>query len=186
MDNSENKISYSKMQEFEFESFKEMFSVFQDLILSMVRNAVHVLPIEKLNAPSLKAHMRIKSLSKNVEYCKFVDVKEVFLSCIENVYRRQFLDKITKGFTIDDNKKIRFVILQSIYSLLSESEKKYFTKDIKRFEEIINNINDNFNQRLPEAKQQGKLMISKIRRLDVPNTAKYQGRQTTKQKGREV
>ena len=189
MDNTSktNIIIYNKLTDLEFEKFKEMFSAFQDLILAMIRNAVHVLPTDKSEnfTPRITAHLNINRATKhNQKYDNFMDIKDVFTSCIENIEHREIFDKAIKCFTVDDKQKIRFLIKKSFYISLEEKSKFYFNHDVKKLEKIINSINDNFNIRLPEAKQQGKLMISKIRRIDIPEKAKYSGKE--KSKGRSI
>ena len=181
-------LRYNRMTSVEVENFKEMFSVFQDLILAMVRNAVRVLPKDKTNlSPSLTAHLKVNSATKhNQEYDKFIDIKDVFLSCISNEERRDFFAMAMLNFTLNDKQKIKFRIKRSVHDNLDEDSRIAFKEDIILLEKIINSINDNFNLRLPEAKQQGKLMISKIRRIDIPQKAKYTGKAQDKSKGRGV
>lgn len=177
---------YTKLTNNEIENFTEMFSVFQDLILAMIRNAVRVLPKDKSKnfTPKLTAHLDINRATKhNQEYEKFMDIKDVFLSCIENKNHKEVFNKAIKCFTVDDKQKVRFLIKKSFYITLEEKSKHYFNEDIKKMEKIINKINDNFNLRLPEAQQQGKLMISKIKRIDIPEKAKYSGKEKSKGKG---
>ena len=175
--------SYNKMSNLESENFKEMFSVFQDLILSMVRNAVRVLPTDKNAKPNIKAHLQVTALSSSVYYDKFLDIKDVFLSCISNVARRSIFEKTIQGFVVDKKQKIRFFIKKSEYQKFDGRSKKIFTSDIKLLEDIINKINDNFNLRLPEAKKQGMLAISKIKSIDIPQKAKYTGKKQEKGRG---
>ena len=171
----------------EIEAFREMFSVFQDLILAMIRNAVRVLPKNKIDSqPSLTAHLMVNSATKHAqEYEKFIDIKDVFLSCISDAERRDFFKKAILYFTLNSKRKIKFCISKTFFNAINEKSKFYFKEDIKKLEKIINSINDNFNMRLPEAKQQGRLMISKIRRIDIPQKAKYAGKTQDKSKGRD-
>ena len=178
---------YNQLSNEDLEQFKEMFATFQDLILSMIRNAVRVLPSDKNNpTPSIKAHSQIKSSSADVSYDKVIDIKDIFLSCIPADEQRYFFEISIKCFALDAKKNIRFNIKRSVYEPLDDYSKKNFANDIKKLESIINDINNNFNQRLPEAKRQGMLMISKIKNLDIPDKAKYQGRNQNKEKGRSV
>ena len=178
---------YSQLSNTDIDYFQEMFGTFQDLILAMVRNAVRVLPNDKNNpAPSIKAYNRIKSSSADVSYDKVIDIKDIFLSCIPDDKQRYFFSKSIKCFVLDAKKNIRFNIWKNEYEKLDTNSKKNFASDVKILEKIINDINNNFNQRLPEAKRQGMLMISKIKNLDIPDKAKYQGRSQNKEKGRGV
>ena len=168
-------MNYTKMSLVELESFTEMFSAFQDLILSMIRNAVRVLPKNKSDfKPSVMAHLQVNGATKhNQEYEQFLDIKDIFISCIYGTERRQIFDKTISRFVINVNKRIKFCIKRSAYNMFNANSQRLFKEDIKKLEDIINQINDNFNVRLPEAKQQGRLMISKIRRIDIPQKARY-------------
>lgn len=175
------------MSEHDISVFEEIFSTFQDLIIAMVRNAVRVLPSDKSNpTPSIMAHCKIKSSNANVSYDNVIDIKDIFLSCLPDEEQRNIFDKTVNRFTLDDEKKIRFFIKKTEYEKLDITSKRGFAHDVKKLEKIINSINDNFNVRLPEAKRQGMLMISKIKNLDIPEKAKFQGRRQEKQKGREI
>jgi len=168
-------MHYSPMTSNEIAVFSEMFSVFQDLILAMIRNAVKVLPKNTLYTdPDVKAHLKINSATKKYQsYSNFIDAKDIFLSCISNETRRSFFSKSILKFVANNNRKIKFFIKNSIYKQLDQKSKVSFKEDIKKLENIINKINDNFNIKLPEAKQQGKLLISKIREIEIPKKAKY-------------
>ena len=168
-------MNYVPMSDSEIESFTQMFSTFQNLILAMVRNAVRVLPKNKQSSkPDLMTHLKINSSSINDQkYENFMNIKDVFLSCISDENRRFLLENAVLKFTLNNETKIKFSINRAYYEKLSDKSKIFFKKDIKKMEEIINELNSNFNLKLPEAKQQGKLMISRIREIAIPQKAKY-------------
>lgn len=169
-------MKYSSLSLVEIEVFKEMFSTFQDLILAMISNSVRVLPSDKsVFRPNLKMHLDFvkKSAKHNCKYEEFVDIKDVFLSCVPNQLCRKNLDSAILHFKIDDKRKIRFSIKKKFYSCLDNSSRLSFNKDIDTLELIINNINDNFNKRLPLALQSGRLISCKIHSVDIPRKAKY-------------
>ncbi len=178
---------YEQLSEEDLKKFTELFETFQDTILSMIRHAVRVLPNNKNNPnPSIKAYSAIKSSSADIEYEKVIDIKDIFLHCLLSEKQHLFFKKSLKCFVLDSKKNIRFNIKKTEYEKLDNHSKQNFVNDVKKLEKIIYNINNNFNQRLPEAKRQGMLMISKIKNLDVPDKAKYQGRTQSKEKGRSV
>lgn len=180
-------VKYNRMSEHDVSAFEEIFSTFQDLIIAMVRNAVRVLPNDKNNPiPSIVAHSKIKSSNADVSYDNVIDIKDIFLSCVPDEAQRNIFDKTVNRFTLDGKKKIRFFIKRAEYEKLDIVSKQSFTQDVKKLEKIINSVNDNFNVRLPEAKRQGMLMISKIKNLDIPDKAKFQSRRQEKHKGREI
>ena len=178
---------YRSMSELELQKFEQMFSVFQDLILAMIRNAVRVLPKDQnKTTPSITAHLNVNNATKQYHsYDAFIDIKDVFLSCISDRQRRLFFNSSVSHFTLNRQQKVKFCIKRSIFKILDNHSQFSFKEDIKKLEKIINTINDNFNLRLPEAKQQGKLMISKIRRIDIPQKAKYNQKTQQKTTGRE-
>ena len=186
-----NSTNYNGLSKLELEEFTEMFSVFHDLILSMIRNAVHVLPTDKTNKkPSATAHLRVNNATKhNQEYEKFIDIRDVFLSCFKSEIRRELLNKAIKNFVLKqkpENKNdylIKICIKSSFFINLDSISQGNLKNDIKILEQIINKINDSFNQLLPQAQKQGMLAISKIRRIDIPEKAKYSGKKKEKGKG---
>lgn len=169
------KMKYSSLSLKDKEVFKEMFSTFQDLILAMVSNSVRVLPSKCDFKSSLKTHLSIvKNLIKSdYRYEEFIDIKNVFLSCIANKLCRKKLDLAVSHFTIDDKQKVRFSIKDKFYSRLDDNSRLEFDEDIKMLESIINCINDDFNKRLPIALQNGMLISKKVHSADVPRKAKY-------------
>ena len=185
-------MNYSCLSKQELEEFTEMFSVFHDLILAMIRNAVHVLPKDKTNnsKPSLTAHLQVNSATKhNQEYEKFIDIKDVFLSCFGGENRRDTLQNGIKKFVLKpkpENKKdykVKICISTAFFQQLDDISKDNFSKDIRVLENIINKINDSFNQLLPSAQQKGQLLIQQIRRVEIPTKAKYTGKKQEKGKG---
>lgn len=169
------KMKYSSLSSRDKEVFKEMFSTFQDLILAMVNSSVRVLPSRRDLKSSLKTHLSIvKNFTKSdYKYEEFIDIKYVFLSCIANKLCRKKLDLAVSHFTIDDKQKVRFSIKEKFYSRLDDNSKLSFDEDIETLESIINRINDDFNERLPVALQNGMLISKKIYSTDVPRKAKY-------------
>ena len=169
------KMKYSSLSLKDKEVFKEMFSTFQDLILAMVSNSVRVLPGKRDFKSSLKTHLSIvKNLTKsNYRYEEFIDIKDVFLSCITNKLCRKKLDLAVSHFTIDNKQKVRFFIKDKFYSCLDDNSRLSFDKDIEMLESIINCINDDFNKRLPVALQNGMLISKKVYSVNVPRKAKY-------------
>lgn len=170
--------SYCKMSDIELRSIENTLCVFQELVLSMIRNAVYVLPendvlIKKKNINSTKKLMASKEALKNAEYANFINTKDVFLSSIIDGERRSFFKKTISNFTINNRKRIKFCIKHKNYEILDLQSKKYFSNDIRKIEKIINTINCNFIKALPAAKRRGLMIKNKINTNIVPIKAKY-------------
>ncbi len=167
-------MNYVSLSSDEIGKFEEMFLTFKDLILSMIRNAVVALP-DNLNdfKPSVNMHLKINKSDK-YRYEDFMNVKDVFLSCIPNKKNRRFLKNTISYIAFDNKKRLKFFIKNKIYKNFDKDSVCCFRSDIKKLEKIINYINDDFNNCLPEAKKQRVLVLKKINKINkIPQKAKY-------------
>jgi len=168
-------VNYIPLSQGEIGIFEEMFSTFQDLILSMIRNAVVALPSKSSdNSPNLSEHLNINK-NKGYKYESFIDIKDVFLSCFSDVYYRNFINLTISNFRVNNRKKIKFCLNKKACNCLDKHSRILFKKDINKLEKIVNHINDNFNINLIEAKKQRNLLLSEInsRINKIPKKAKY-------------
>ena len=185
---AKQELVYKSCTKIGFEKFTEMFSTVQDLILAFISHGARVLPDDlKHNTPSPKAHERIveelkklklegeKSGKRRFVYQPFYTTKDVFLSCIYGKEQRIKLSNAIVGFKINKNKQIKIMLSKKFVEKLDRNSILSFKNDITMFENIINVINNNFNRRLPEALNKGKLLIENMKTSKIPDTARVNG-----------
>ena len=181
-------LVYKSCTKIGFEKFTDMFSTVQDLILAFISHGARVLPDDlKHNTPSPKAHERIveelkklklegeKSNKGRFVYQPFYTTKDVFLACINEAELRKKLSSAIVGFKLNKNRQIKIMLSKKFVEKLDKNSILSFKNDITIFENIINVINNNFNKRLPEALNKGKLLIENMKTSKIPDTARVMG-----------
>ena len=159
--------------------FFKMISAFQELVLSMVRNAAFVLPSGKNSVlPSSKMHEIVNN--KNFSYQQPIATRDVFLYCLPKKSRR-FYDKLIQNITVK-NGKIAINVNKKELAKFDKKVQLQIVKSLMLCADIMNITNRDFQRKLPAAKQQGKALIKRIkpRRQQIPEKARCKQRKIEK------
>ena len=150
--------------------FYKMISVFHELVLSMVRNAVFVLPNSKNRvAPNSKMHEIINK--QDFSYKQSIATRDIFLFCLPK-QSRKFYDRLIQNIVVK-NSKIAITIDKTEIMKFNEKQRVKILKNLSLFVKIMNKTNNDFQRKLPEAKLQGKALIKSIKpRGQIPEKAK--------------
>ena len=178
-------VIYPGLLKEEIQSICEMFCVVQATILSMIRNAVFVLPNYKLH--NIKSYNLPKTLSQftkngtirsdNVQYDQPITTKDILLYALKNPQSKQLLEKIISKVNIPDHDtKIRITIKKNGFQNLNPASQANLKQDIAIIEQIINAVNTRFIQLLPEAKQKAQQLMAQLEnsRKKIPANAKFE------------
>ena len=154
--------------------FYKMVFAFQELVLSMVRNAAFVLPSSKNSAlPSSKMHEIVNK--ENFSYQQPIATRDVFLYCLPQKSRR-FYDKLIQNIAVK-NGKIAININKKELAKFGEKVQLQIVKNLVLCAGIMNITNRDFQHKLPEAKQQGRALIKSIKpRQQIPEKARCKQR----------
>lgn len=141
--------------------FFKMISAFQELVLSMVRNAAFVLPSDKNNStlPSAKLHEIVNR--KNFSYQQPIATRDVFLFCLP-CKSRKIYDKLIQNITVK-NGRIAILINKEELAKFNEKVRLKIVKSLVLCAEIMNITNRDFQRKLPMAKQQGRALAKSIK-----------------------
>lgn len=158
--------------------FYKMVFAFQELVLSMVRNAAFVLPSSKNSAaPSSKMHEIVNK--ENFSYQQPIATRDVFLYCLPRK-SRQFYDKLIQNITVK-NGRIAINIDRTDLEKFDEKVQLQIVKSLLICADIMNITNRDFQRKLPEAKQQGRALIKSIKpRRQIPEKARCKQRKIEK------
>lgn len=158
--------------------FYKMVFAFQELILSMVRNAAFVLPSSKNSAfPSSKMHEIINK--KDFSYNQPIATRDVFLYCLPQK-SRQFYDKLIQNITVK-NGRIAINIDRTELAKFDKKLQLQIVKSLVLCADIMNITNRDFQHKLPEAKRQGRALIKSIKpRQQIPEKARCKQRKIEK------
>ena len=150
--------------------FYKMIFAFQELVLSMVRNAAFVLPSSKNSAfPSSKMHEIINK--KDFSYNQPIATRDVFLYCLPQKSRR-FYNKLIQDVAVK-NGKIAINIDKTELAKFDKRVQLQIVKSLVLCADIMNITNRDFQRKLPEAKQQGRALIKSIKpRQQIPEKAR--------------
>ncbi|MBR1428895.1 MAG: hypothetical protein IJ590_01430 [Rickettsiales bacterium] len=162
----------------DFLVFYKMVFAFQELVLSMVRNAAFVLPNAKNSAlPSSKMHEIVNK--KNFSYNKPIATRDVFLYCLP-CKSRKFYGQLIQDVVVK-NDKIAILVNHDEVDKLNEKMQLQILKNLLLCANIINITNRDFQRKLPEAKQQGRALIRSIKpRRQIPEKARCTQRKIDK------
>lgn len=162
----------------DFLVFYKMIFAFQELVLSMVRNAAFVLPSSKNSAlPSSKMHEIVNK--KNFSYQQPIATRDIFLYCLPQK-SRQFYDKLIQNITVK-NGKIAININKKELLKFDEKIQVQILKNLLLCANIMNITNRDFQRKLPDAKQQGRALIKSIKpRRQIPEKARCKQRKIEK------
>ena len=158
--------------------FYKMVFAFQELILSMVRNAAFVLPSSKNRAaPSSKMHEIVNK--ENFSYQQPIATRDVFLYCLPQKSRR-FYDKLIQNITVK-NGRIAILINKEELAKFDKKMQLQIVKSLVLCADIMNITNRDFQHKLPEAKRQGRALIKSIKqRRQIPERARCKQRKIEK------
>ena len=175
---------YDGLAKEELQSICELFCIIQATILSMVKNAVFVLPNDKKN--NIKSYNLPKKLSQltksgdikltDIQYDKPMTTKDILLCGIKDTQKKQLLEKIISKIAVPENsKKIRIALKKNAFQTLNYASQTNLKKDIFTMEQIINTINSRFIQLLPDAKQNAKKLIVQFEssKKKIPASARF-------------
>ena len=178
-------IIYNGLVKEEIQSICEIFCVLQATILSMVRNAVFVLPNDKKN--NIKSYNLPKKLSQlaksgdikvnDIQYDKPMTTKDILLCGIKDKQKKQLLEKIiSKIAVLENGKKIRITLKKNAFQALNTLSQTNLKQDIAIIEQIINTINTQFIKLLPDAKRNAKKLMAQLEnsRKKIPATARFE------------
>ena len=105
-DKSDSKIiKYFALSNYDINDIKKNLICFNNVVLSMIRNAVVVLPNDRKNngVQNINNLYNIKKNINDFYYEEFVDTKKVFLSCIKDKIKRHVFDNAISRLIFDDN-----------------------------------------------------------------------------------
>jgi len=158
--------------------FYKMIVAFQELVLSMVRNAAFVLPSSKNRAaPSSKMHEIVNK--ENFSYQQPIATRDVFLYCLPQKSRR-FYDKLIQNITVKKG-RIAINIDKKELAKFDEKIQLQIVKSLVLCANIMNITNRDFQRKLPEAKQQGRVLIRSVKqRRQIPEKARCKQRKLDK------
>lgn len=158
--------------------FYKMIFAFQELVLSMVRNAAFVLPSGKNSAlPSSKMHEIVNK--KKFSYQQPIATRDVFLYCLPQKSRR-FYDKLIRDIAVK-NGRIAINIDRTELAKFDKKLQLQIVKSLVLCADIMNITNRDFQRKLPEAKQQGRALIKSIKpRRQIPEKARCKWRKIEK------
>ncbi|GEM_PF-3002444 len=159
--------------------FFKMISAFQELVLSMVRNAAFVLPSDKNNStlPSAKLHEIVNR--KNFSYQQPIATRDVFLCCLP-CKSRKIYDKLIQDVVVKNN-KIAIIINHDEVGKLNKKKQVQILKNLVFCAKIMNITNQDFQRKLPMAKQQGRALAESIKpRGRIPEKARCKQRKIEK------
>lgn len=158
--------------------FYKMVLAFQELVLSMVRNAAFVLPSGKNSAlPNSQMHEIVNK--KNFSYQQPIATRDVFLYCLPQKSRR-FYDKFIKDIAVK-NGRIAININRTELEKFDKKLQLQIVKSLVLCADIMNITNRDFQRKLPEAKRQGKALIKSIKhRRQIPERARCKQRKIEK------
>lgn len=158
--------------------FYRMISAFQELVLSMVRNAAFVLPDGKNSAlPSSKMHEIVNK--KNFSYNQPIATREIILLCLPQKSRHIY-DKLIQDIAAK-NGKIAINVNKKELAKFDKRAQVQMLKSLLVCSEIMNITNRDFQRKLPEAKQQGRALIKSIKpRRQIPQKARCKQRKIDK------
>lgn len=158
--------------------FYKMIFAFQELVLSMVRNAAFVLPSSKNSAlPSSKMHEIINK--KDFSYSQPIATRDVFLYCLPKKTRK-FYSKLVQDVAVK-NGRIAINIDRTELEKLDKKLQLQIVKSLLLCADIMNITNRDFQRKLPEAKQQGRALIKSIKpRQQIPEKARCKQRKIDK------
>ena len=150
--------------------FYKMIVAFQELILSMVRNTAFVLPGNKNSAlPNSQMHEIVNK--KNFSYQQPIATRDVFLYCLPQKSRR-FYDKLIQDIAVK-NGRIAINIDKKELAKFDKKVQFQIVKNLLLCANIMNITNQDFQHKLPEAKQQGRALIKSIKpRQQIPEKAR--------------
>lgn len=170
-----NEICLSKNDLFVF--YKMIFA-FQELVLSMVRNAAFVMPSSKNSAlPNANMHEIVNK--KNFSYQQPIATRDVFLYCLPR-RSRTFYDKLIQDVAVK-NGKITILVNHDKVAELNEKIQVQILKNLLLCANIMNITNQDFQRKLPAAKQQGRALIKRIKpRRQIPEKARCKQRKIDK------
>ena len=158
--------------------FYKMVFAFQELVLSMVRNAAFVLPSSKNSViPSSKMHEIVNK--ESFSYRQPIATRDVFLYCLPQKSRR-FYDKFIQDIAVK-NGKIAINVNKKELAKFDEKVQLQIVKSLMLCADIMNITNRDFQRKLPAAKQQGKALIKRIKpRRQIPEKARCKQRKIDK------
>lgn len=158
--------------------FYKMIFAFQELVLSMVRNATFVIPSSKNSVfPSSKMHEIVNE--KNFSYQQPIATREVFLYCLPQKSRR-FYDKLIQDIAVK-NGRIAINVNKKELAKFGEKVQLQIVKSLALCADIMNITNRDFQRKLPEAKRQGRALIKSIKpRQQIPEKARCKQRKIDK------
>ena len=158
--------------------FYKMIFAFQELVLSMVRNAAFVLPSSKNSAlSSSKMHEIVNK--ENFSYRQPIATRDVFLYCLPQKSRR-FYDKFIQDIAVK-NGRIAININRTELEKLDKKMQLQIVKSLVLCADIMNITNRDFQRKLPEAKRQGKALIKCIKPpRQIPEKARCKQRKLDK------
>ena len=158
--------------------FYKMIFAFQELVLSMVRNAAFVLPSSKNSAlPSSKMHEIVNK--ENFSYRQPIATQDVFLYCLPQKSRR-FYDKLIQDIAVK-NGRIAININRTELEKLDKKMQLQIVKSLALCADIMNITNRDFQRKLPEAKRQGRALIKSIKPpRQIPEKARCKQRKLDK------
>ncbi len=158
--------------------FYKMIFAFQELVLSMVRNAAFVLPSSKNSAlPSSKMHEIVNK--KNFSYQQPIATRDLFLFCLPRKSRR-FYSKLIQDVAVK-NGRIAINVDRTELAKFNEKVRLKIVKSLVLCAEIMNITNRDFQRKLPEAKRQGRALIKSIKqRRQIPEKARCKQRKIEK------
>ena len=158
--------------------FYKMIFAFQELILSMVRNAAFVLPSSNNSVlPSSKMHEIVNK--KNFSYQQPIATREVFLYCLPNKSRK-FYAQLIHNVAVK-NGKVAINVNKKELLKFDEKIQVQILKNLLLCASIMNITNRDFQRKLPEAKQQGRALIKRIKpRRQIPEKARCKQRKIDK------
>ena len=176
--NSRQTVSDARLLRSDLLVFYRMISAFQELVLSMVRNAAFALPDGKNSAlPSSKMHEIVNK--KNFSYNRPITTREVILFCMPQKSRHIY-DKLIRDIVVKNN-KIAIKINQKELAKFDKRAQVQMLKSLLVCSEIMNITNRDFQHKLPEAKQQGRALIKSIKpRRQIPQKARCKRRKIDK------
>ena len=158
--------------------FYKMISAFQDLVLSMVRNAAFVLPSGKNSVlPSSKMHEIVNK--KNFSYQQPIATRDVFLYCLPQKSRK-FYSRLIQNVAVK-NGKIAINVNKKELEKLDKNVQLQIVKSLALCANIMNITNRGFQRKLPEAKRQCGALIKRIKpRERIPEKARCKQRKIEK------
>lgn len=168
-------LSYLELSQEDLNGIRKILITFNDVILSMIRNAVFVLPNSngKNNFPSLNSFLKIQENINDFKYDELMNTKKIMLFGIKNIEKKMQMDNAITRLVVDKQNKIRCVCKKSFYYSIGDIYKSDFLNDIKKIEKVVNDVNLYFKKLLPEAKICRQNLLNKIRKDIIPKKARY-------------